>query len=252
MKEDLREKGYISYAGYRAAKTAKALAKRDTFIEETRKFDTSGAAKIAAEGVKWVGESKWVGTILALMLVKREADEGYGVTSGTTANDFIADNTEKYLKEFIKKYLDVKPENVYAGSISVANPLSVTFRMENGKMILGLLGYTVEILMTGENFAAIAGMLFESLFSWLDAYWEGMKNTFTVPDPRERAEKDVEIIRKELEEQKKRFENLEDVEFKSNHSEVWDRGTDAVTDLTKENGFEDHNWNFDEPDGDTN
>ena len=104
IKQDLREKGYISYAGYRAAKTAKALAKRDTFIEESRKFDTSKAAKITAEGVKSFGESKWVGTILAFMLGKKESDEGYGVTS---ANDLIADNAEKYLKEFIEKYLGV-------------------------------------------------------------------------------------------------------------------------------------------------
>lgn len=249
IKQDLREKGYISYAGYRAAKTAKALAKRDTFIEESRKFDTSKAAKITAEGVKSFGESKWVGTILAFMLGKKESDEGYGVTS---ANDLITDNAEKYLKEFIEKYLGVKPEKVYAGAISTGNFLSVTFRMENGKMILGLLGYTVEILMTGENFAEIAGMLFESLFSWLDAYWETMKNTFTVPDPRDQAEKNVEIIRQELEEQKKRFENLENVEFKYTGSEVGDRGADAVTDLTKENGFGEYNWNLDEPDGDTN
>ena len=146
----------------------------------------------------------------------------------------------------------MKPEKVYAGAISTGNFLSVTFRMENGKMILGLLGYTVEILMTGENFAAIAEMLFESLFSWLDAYWETMKNTFTVPDPRDQAEKNVEIIRQELEEQKKRFEELEDVEFKSGHNSVWDKGAGAVTDLTKENGFENYNWNFDELDGDRN
>ncbi len=252
IKQDLREKGIISYAGYRAAKTAKALAKRDTFMAETRKFDTSKAAKITAEGVRRVGESKWIGTILAFMLGKREPDEGYGVTSATSTNDFIADNTDKYLKEFIEKYLSVKPGEVYAAGISTVNFLSVTFRMEKGKVILGLLGYSVEILMTGENFAAIAGMLFESLFSWLDAYWEMMKNTITVPDPREHVEKNVEIIREELEEQKKRFESLEDVEFKSNHSEVWDKGTDAVTDLTKGNGFEDYKWDFDGSDGDTN
>lgn len=248
IKQDLREKGYISYAGYRAAKTAKALAKRDTFIEETRKFDTSKAAKIAAEGVKSIGESKWVGTILAFMLGE-STEEGYAVTS---TNDFITDKTEGYLEKFIKKYLGVKPEKVYAGSISTVNPLSVTFRMENGKMILGLLGYTVEILMTGENFAAIAEMLFESLFSWLDAYWEIMKNAITVPDPREQVEKNVETIREELEEQKKRFESLENVEFKSGHNSVWDKGAGAVTDLTKENGFDNYNWNFDELDGDRN
>lgn len=252
IKQDLSEKGYISYAGYRAAKTAKALAKRDTFLAETRNFDTSKAAKITAEGVKWVGESKWIGTILAFMIGKRETDEGYGVTSATSTNDFIADNTEKYLKEFIENYLGVKPEKIYAGSISTVNFLSVTFRMENGKMILGLLGYSVEILMTEENLAAFAGMLFESLFSWLDAYWEIMKNKFTVPDPREQVEKNVDIILEELVEQKERFESLEDVEFKSNHSEVWDKGTDAVTDLTKGNGFEDYKWDFDGSDGDTN
>ena len=76
-----------------------------------------------------------------------------------------------------------------------------------------MLGYNVKILLTGENFDAIVEMLFETMFSWLDACWDMMTNEVNVPDPRKRFEKDVDIVRKELEEQRKRMENLKDVEF---------------------------------------
>lgn len=202
IKSGLKADGIITTATYRAAKTAKALAKRDAFVEGVKKFDYSAIAKKIGEGVETVGESKFYGTIINyLMTDGAESEKGYDIT-----------DTKTIVYNFTKKFLGLSPEKVYASG--VLNPLDVTLRMENGKIIIGMLGCVVEILMTGENFVAMAEAAFESMFSWLDAVWEMMKNNPEVPDPRDYFEKNSEILRQQMNKQKQILENLEDVEFK--------------------------------------
>jgi len=93
------------------------------------------------------------------------------------------------------------------------NPLEVTVRLEDGLLIIGMLGYYIEIFMTGENFMAIAEMAFESMFSWLDAFWDMMSNSTEVPDPRKQVEKNIDRVKEEMEKQRQRMESLEDVTF---------------------------------------
>ena len=137
-------------------------------------------------------------------------EEGYEITS---TKDAVVGTVEKKLGKYIKKHLGVTADKVYAKALDGLNPYDVTVRMENGKLIMGMLGYMAEIPMTGENFMAVAEMAFESMFSWLDAFWEMMENNIPVPDPRRQVVNNLEIVKRELEEQKQRMENLEDVTF---------------------------------------
>ena len=226
IKQGLIADGQITYATYRAAKTAKALAKRDTFTEAVKKYDPKPVTDAIINWKDKIADDKRVGTALNILIGvyidnpdkkdkdkkdKDKNDEGFKVAS---TKDVLADKVEDKLTEYAKTYLGITPERVTKVTQAITNPLEATVRLENGKLILGMLGYELEFLMTGENFLAVAEMAFESLFSWLDAYWDMMVNAITVPDPRKAVEKNIDRIRQELEAQKKRMESLEDVEFK--------------------------------------
>ncbi len=88
---------------------------------------------------------------------------------------------------------------------------NVTMRVENGRIVLGLLGYCVEIGII-ENITALSDMLLESMFSWMNAIWEVMNTSFdyrSLPDLRDRIDKNVGTITQELEEQKRRIESAD-------------------------------------------
>lgn len=200
IKAGRKAEGQISTATYRAAKTAKALAKRDAFVEGVRKFDYSNAAKSAVTAQEWFLDNEYVGTIL-YNFFGRKPSEGF---KATTIKDYLVDYVQDSLGLKAEKYYETK----------MANPLQVVLKRDRGCIILGMLNYQVEILMTPENLLAIGEAAFESLFSWLDAVWDMLKQNVVAPDPRKLCEKNVERIRQELEEQKRRMENLEDVRFR--------------------------------------
>ena len=160
-------------------------------------FDTAKTAKEAAkDGVHAEVDSaleafaKWLG---------EEADgDQKSVILGLTLSYFMGGNgddgeqplgsdTKDVLYEALTRYLGVKLGNVYEGG-GLLNPFDVTCRVEDGKITLGILGYFVEINIM-ENIAALCDLLYEALFSWLDALWTAAKTALdseSAPDPRER------------------------------------------------------------------
>ena len=209
IQEGLSKDGYVSNATYWAAKSAKALAKKNTFIDAMQKYDPKPFTDAVINGTYSITSNKYAGMVLS-MLLDPWNESGYKVES---TKDVVISNVEKKLTDYMKTNLGITPEKIYAKSLDGLNPLEVTVRLEDGLLIIGMLGYYIEILMTGENFMAIAEMAFESMFSWLDAFWDMMSNSTEVPDPRKQVEKNIDRVKEEMEKQRQRMESLEDVTF---------------------------------------
>ena len=202
--------GGVTNEALKNARTAKEFAKK-AFLKENNYY-----IKAISNAGKDAWDSKTIGTVLNYLFGKKEnVDDGYDFKS---TEDFAFDKGKEWLAEYVKTRFGVKADEiVYTGIENwiqeKVNPMEVTLQFRDNKLIVGMLGYNVKILLTGENFNAIAEMLFETMFSWLDACWDMMTNEINVPDPRKRLEKDVDRVRQELEEQRERMENLKDVEF---------------------------------------
>ncbi len=72
-------------------------------------------------------------------------------------------------------------------------------------------------------------MLFESLFSWMNVLWEMMKTSYdyrSIPDLRDRIDKNVDAIGREFEEQKRRIESI-DWQFTEYKRKI-DSGTETI------------------------
>jgi hypothetical protein len=117
------------------------------------------------------------------------------------------------LYELVKEWLGVQANQIYEYVVPAETRDAISdvgLRVENGKIILTLLGYCVEINIL-ENIAALTDLLFETLFSWMEALWEAMKTTLswpdTPPDLRDKVEKNVELIGQEIENTKQRIES---------------------------------------------
>ena len=188
----------LSQKAFDAAKTAKEAAKDGVYA----KVDSTLEAF-----AKWLGE---------------EADGNQkSVLLGLTLNYFLGgvgeDGTQsvggdakEVLYEAVTRWLGVKVGAVYEIG-GVLNPYDVTYRVEDGKIKLGIFGCIAEISIL-ENIIALSEWLFESLFEWLGTLWEVGKtlpDSESIPDPRVRVMKSTVDIANQLEKQKLRDGRLE-------------------------------------------
>ena len=192
----------LTKAAYDAAalarkETQKAMAKSLNEPLNTGIKELGKAGTIFGEGVKQVADSKTAGHVLNYALGGKE--------DGTEA---IGPDTKEIIYNLIYDWLGVKAGKIYEGG-NMGNLLNVTMRIEGGTIILGIFGYCAEIDIL-ENIDAMINLLYDTLFSWLDALWQGIKNAVgwdEIPDPRESAGSDAEQIGQELEKTKERIQN---------------------------------------------
>ncbi len=175
----------------------KAMAKSLNEPLNTGIKELGKAGTIFGEGVKKVADSKTAGQVLNYALGGKE--------DGTEA---IGPDTKEIIYNLIYDWLGVKAGKIYEGG-HMGNLLNVTMRIEGGTIILGIFGYCAEIDIL-ENIDAMINLLYDTLFSWLDTLWQGMKNAVgwdEIPDPRESAGPNAEQIGQELEKTKERIQN---------------------------------------------
>ncbi|MBR2739903.1 MAG: hypothetical protein IKD87_04470 [Oscillospiraceae bacterium] len=130
--------------------------------------------------------------------------------SGDDGSESMGTDVKELVFNYVSEWLGVQPGKVYEGPSSV-NTLDISLRIEDGKIIIGILGYIAEIHIL-ENIAALCDLMFESFFSWMNALWQAVRpymDPSSVPDMRDQMRTSVEVINKELKAQKQRLENLE-------------------------------------------
>ena len=179
---------------------------RDAAFKETKELKEglidNGARFIGEtgkKGIEWVSESASVAMILNYMMG--------GDSDGT---ETLGPDTKEVIYNALAKWIGVKLGKVYEGG-NVLNPYDVTVRIEDGKIIIGLLGYCAEINIL-ENIAALADMVYQMIFTWMSGCWQKVKESLDfgdMPDARDQMETDPDEIGRKLEEQKQRVENNE-------------------------------------------
>ncbi len=200
LKYDLRG---LTKESLDAARAAREAAARETkqfqeeLIENTAKYLGKGAGKLA----DWAQDSPILGSILNYMAGgSREDESALGLTSSEVIFAWLTEQLGVMLD-------DVK---ICGERLDPLNPLDVTLRMEEGKIILGMLGHEAQISIL-ENIAALSDLLFNTLFSWMEEllrYTASSAPDFAgVPDPRDRQFGSAEDIRRELEARRQRVEN---------------------------------------------
>ena len=130
--------------------------------------------------------------------------------TGEDGTGSIGGDTRDVLYESLTKWLGVKVGDVYEGG-GLLNPYDVTYRIEDGKIKIGIFGYIAEISIL-ENIMAFGELLYEGLFAWMDTLWEAGKtmiDTENIPDPRWRIMKSTMEISNQLERQVQRAGTLE-------------------------------------------
>lgn len=216
---------------------AAASAGREAFgssIRNSMKFDLRGLTKESLEEARRLGriaedEYKELQKQIMEGGIKKLGEVGKsfgeGLTDNFTVGQFLnylmggsaedeanslGDDTKEVLFNKLAELLGTKFEKVYEAG-GAMNPSEVTVRVENGRIILGLMGYYAEINIL-ENIAAIGDMIYESLFSWMNLLWETLKSSYNYDrqqDLRDRINKNVDAFGKELEEQKRRIESID-------------------------------------------
>ena len=187
-----------------------ARAARDAAANETKAIQNEmldNAIKALGQGGKtvgeWLADSPVIGGILNYMAqgTSRE-NELYG----GTANDALGLTASEVIVGYITDRLGVKLGKVYESGIM--NPLEVTLRVENGNIILGMLGHNAEINIM-ENIDTLAEFVFDTLTSWMNDLLKSAKEILdysSIQDLRDKPRTDVDTIRKDLEEMKRRCE----------------------------------------------
>lgn len=159
--------------------------------------ELGNAGTIFGEGVKKLGDDKVAGHVMNYALGGKE--------DGT---EVIGQEPKEIIYNLIYDWLGVKAGKVYEGG-NIGNPYDITMRIEDQKIVLGIFGYCAEIEIV-ENIEAMAILLYDTLFNWLDVLWQALKNSVGLgglPDPRDSEERDVKQIEQDLEKTKERIMN---------------------------------------------
>ena len=208
LKTDLRGLTRESLESARAAREAAAQAETK-FQQELAGDVAKKLGEVGAGADKWIKDFRedtgdlgnvGAGQILNYLMGGSKDDES--ASRGTDVKDVIY--------ESLNEWLGIKPGKIYSGPLS-ANPMDVSLRVEDGKIIIGMLGYYAEIHIL-ENISALCDLMYESFFSWLSALWQATTPSTdyrSIPDMRDQMRNSVEIISKELDAQKQRLENLQ-------------------------------------------
>lgn len=144
---------------------------------------------------------------------------------GEDGTQSIGGDAKEVLYEAVTRWLGVKVGAVYEIG-GVLNPYDVIYRVEDGKIKLGIFGCIAEFNIL-ENIIALSEWLFESLFEWLGTLWEVGKtlpDSESTPDPRVRVMKSTVDIANQLEKQKLRDGRLEwqFTEYKKKTESGWE------------------------------
>lgn len=213
---DASKNGGISKGALTAARWARGAAKSEE-LHFQLDLQNQGATYISAkvsEGVKTavdtVMDNRLVGRILLSLTNDEEDVEKYfNKTNGELLHDFIEERIARYLKEKFGLTVDDIAKKVL-------NPWAITARVEGSKLVLGMLGYEIGILMNAENISAMIDVMVSFCTAWMEEIWENLKSfdPSAVPDARDTMKKQTEVIEEQLE----RLEHLEPIEFRGNQS----------------------------------
>ncbi len=183
-----------------AARQARDLASAETKALQNEMLDNmkQSLGEAGKTFGAWLPDDVTTGQILNYMMG--------GDNDGTES---LGTDTKEVIFNAVSRWLGVKAGNVYEGG-GALNPMDVTMRVENGKIIIGMLGYYAEISIL-ENIAALTDMLYQSLFSWMSGLLHAEKTVTGfdgTSDLRDQMGSSVEEIGRKLEEQKQRLENI--------------------------------------------
>ena len=196
----------LSTNSYNFAKTLKELAKESTTLQQNLDVDI----KVIDIMNSFADGSDGANLIIGQLINYKMGGNG---EDGTEA---FGGDTKDVLFGALTSWLGVKINNLfkqndlYDGG-GALNYYDVTVRVENGQIILGILGYIAEINIL-ENIYSLSALLFEGLFSWLETLWRAGKQYFdteSIPDERVRMLKSTVEIVNQLEKQKQEFGKFE-------------------------------------------
>ena len=196
----------LTKASLDAVREAKDQAFDDVFKRQNGMLDNVTAALgTAGETVgDWLQDSPLVGSILNYMAGGTLKDEE---ALGLTAKEVILG--------WLTDRLGVKVDGVFPNGIytedRLMNPLDVSAGIENGKIILEILGHRAEIPVL-ENIAVLSELMFDTLLSWMNGLLKAAKPALDyrgMEDLRDRVQKDPDALRKDLEEMRQRCSGFE-------------------------------------------
>jgi hypothetical protein len=149
----------------------------------------------------------------------------YFLGGGEDGTKSIGGDAREVLYEALTRWLGVKVGDVYEIG-GVLNPYNVTYRVEDGKLKIGIFGYVAEISIL-ENIIALSEWFFESLFAWMGTLWEIGRTAIeseSIPDPRVFLMKSTADIAKQHEKQKQRDGRLDwqYTEYKKKTESGWE------------------------------
>lgn len=158
--------GHITRELINTAQWAKAAAKSerieflmDTAIESSKNL-SDATAKFVGDCLK----SGKVDYLFALLL-------NYSVGGKESDNEALSGNTADVIYGFFQDRFGPKVSQVLN---TLANPMDISIRTEDGKLVIGIFGYSVyfDIL---ENLKAMSSCAFDFLFTWMDVIWDAAK-----------------------------------------------------------------------------
>ncbi len=183
-----------------AARTARDAASKG--VEDLWNGAIQDGSKVVGDVggkiLEWGADSKIVGVIL-----------NYKVNGTVEDNESLGLEAKEVVFNYVTDRLGVELDKIYEAA-GDQYYYDVTVSIEDGKIILGLLGFCVEINFF-KNITAISERMFDTLLEWLDDIFAKLKKTigFDGPDPRDKQEKNVNVIEENLEKRKKEMAEFE-------------------------------------------
>ena len=225
LRRGLKYDGYMFTMSEVSYKTAQKV--RDYAFKETIRIQNEYLDKQIKAFVNMLGDTAddlsktdtngiLVGQVLNYFVGGKAGDESQSL--GVDAKEIGFELISGWLTDT----LGVTPDRVIAASAEAAASLNVDMRIEGDRIILEILGYTAEISIL-KNFPAMCDLMLDWLLSWLESVWEVIRTPFDpsgVPDPRDRAETDVDRIEADIETQKHRAETAE-WKYNGNKKMTW-------------------------------
>lgn len=158
--------GHITRELINTAQWAKSAAKceRIELLMDTAKELSKNLSDATAKFVGDCLKSGKVDHLFALLL-------HYSVGGKESDNEALGGNTADVIYGFFQDRFGLKVSQVLN---TLANPMDISIRTEDGKLVIGIFDYSVyfDIL---ENLKAMSSCAFDFLFTWMDVIWDAAK-----------------------------------------------------------------------------
>lgn len=170
----------LTQAGYEAAHAARLQAE-NVIRQNIKQFLDASAECITFTASETIDAGMIaLGPVLNYLLKGKKSD-----------NTALGHDVEEVLTEFLVDRFGLTVERVYH---TVANPLDFSVRIENGVLIIKIMGYGVELPLL-QNAITLTDIFFEFCFSWMEEIFEDTKpDPDSLPDERDNLSGDTEIV----------------------------------------------------------